>query len=169
MAAVVFLTGRPGVGKSSIIERLISEARARRFSLTGFITPELRKDGRTGFAVRDIATGNERVFAATAKIPGAPKVSKYYIDLAAFESIAIPAMTGGADLRVIDEIGKMEMLSERFRTTLGLILQSDVPVVATLGMPFVSQFRKYGQVIEATPQNRAELHLRVLELIGLEQ
>lgn len=167
MAAVVFITGRPGIGKSSVIERLVRTAQKKGLSVAGFATPEIRKDSRTGFAVRDIATGKEGVFAITTTIRGAPRVSKYYVDVAAFESVAIPALSMAADLFIIDEIGKMELFSRRFRTAIESVLQSGRSIVATLGKSFVGQFKKYGQVIEVTPQNRENLHFRILELLGL--
>lgn len=163
----IFLTGRPGVGKSSVILKLIELAKKKGLKVAGFVTPEVRKGNeRFGFLVRNIASGKEGFLASTRTIIGAPRVSKYYVDLKLFEEIAIDAIEREADIYLIDEVGKMELFSEKFGDSLIKILNSNKNVVSTLGIPFITQFKKYGEVIEVTPENRECLHLQILKLLN---
>ncbi len=100
----------------------------------GFYTREVRVAGqRTGFELVTLA--GETDLLAT-KSPGitfsteAP-FGKYRVNLAASDMLAVPslyqAMTQG-QVVVIDEIGPMELLSEKFYQTVKEIL--DLPVLA---------------------------------------
>src|ERR1035438_5520221 len=70
------------------------------------------------------------------------------------------------DLIVIDEIGSMEMMSERFRTALLECLTSTKPVLATIraaSQPFSDQVKKFSdtQTIILTKSNYNQLKLHV--------
>lgn len=69
---------------------------------------------------------------------------------------------------MIDEIGKMECASERFRRALEDVLDAPVNVLVTMGMgrlPFFEAVRKhpYAEIITLTEHNRNVL---VAELCG---
>ena len=58
---IVAVTGHPGVGKTTLVERVLAAVPLR---AGGMITKEIRKVGRrVGFAVIDVATGEEGVLA----------------------------------------------------------------------------------------------------------
>lgn len=153
----VCLTGRPGVGKTTVILRVLKGFKGR---AGGFITLEVREGKqRVGFKVMDLQ-GKEALMAHLA-FPG-PKVGKYGVKVEAFEKVALPALQGaieGADLIVVDEIGKMELLSEGFRTLIHEALRADKPLLGTLSIakdPFLEEIRRMPGVslIEVTPANR---------------
>ena len=87
--------------------------------LAGFTTSDIRRGGRrTGFTITGIG-GLERTLAVRDG-PG-PRVGSYGVDVAAFEEVALLELQNGLELGytlVIDEIGKMELLSEAFRSLL---------------------------------------------------
>jgi len=110
----IAITGRPGVGKTTLIERVLDRLPV---SAGGMLTVEIRKCGhRVGFAIRDIATGETGVLAHVHHRDG-PKVGRYTVDLASVRETGIGAIDRAiesAGLVVIDEIGPMELASPAF-------------------------------------------------------
>jgi len=99
--------------------------------VAGLFTEEIRdRGGRVGFGIE--ALGGESGILAHVDIAGPPRVGKYGVDLETFERIAIPALSATARVRVIDELGKMELASERFREAISALFDEHVPVVATV-------------------------------------
>ena len=114
--ARVLIDGPPTSGKSTLAVRTVEILRERGEQLFGFTTSEIRRGGRrTGFTVTGVASGLERVLALRG-VDG-PKVGTYGVDVEAFEEVALIEITSGLDLGgtlVIDEVGKMELLSPAF-------------------------------------------------------
>ncbi|CAG2178226.1 unnamed protein product, partial [Oppiella nova] len=142
----ILITGPPGSGKTTLTTRvaqLIQDKHSHRFVCKGFYTQEVRSANgqRIGFDVIDIANpSNRRQLARVVdnhRTVG-PKVGKYSVDLAAFESIAIPAMTVSPEeiqrldesrkelVIIIDEIGKMEAFSDQFCDGVKRLFDSEV-------------------------------------------
>jgi len=131
--ARVLLTGSPGCGKTTLAGRVVDVLRTRGELLAGFLTAEITRGGRrTGFTIRGVG-GLERTLAVRGG-PG-PKIGAYGVDLAAFEEVALLELENGLELGrtlIVDEIGKMELLSEAFRELIPRIF--DAPcVLATIG------------------------------------
>ena len=136
MAAVFLLTGPPGVGKTTLIRQLL-----RRLDVPagGFFTAEIREGRqRVGFAIEDLA-GRRGVLAralgegdrhAAGNPTAGPRVGRYRVDMAALDEVGVAAieraMSGDrrARLLVIDEIGKMEACSARFRAAVEQALET---------------------------------------------
>ncbi len=173
----VLVKGSPGSGKTTLVRAVAEHLAGLGFKVAGFVTEEIR-EGRTrcGFRIRDLE-GGEAVLAHVDLRDG-PRVGKYVVDLAALEAVALRAMErarGGADLVVIDEIGKMESLSAAFRERVVELLDLPRPLLATIpagDLPFVSLLtgRTDVCVFEIDRQNRdrmkgvVEEHL--LEILG---
>lgn len=131
MARIHLITGAPGVGKTSLLLSLLKTLPGKK---GGFYTREIREGRqRVGFQVTDLA-GPEGVLAHV-RFAGPPRVGRYGVDLKIFEAIGIQAVIRAlqeADLVVIDEIGKMELYSPLFETTLFKVLEGPRPLLATI-------------------------------------
>jgi nucleoside-triphosphatase len=68
------------------------------------------------------------------EVRGPPRVGRYGVDLATFERVALRAFADVASgsVVVIDELGKMELFSERFRAAVLELFGAPVPVAATV-------------------------------------
>ena len=169
----VLITGKPGVGKSTLVRRLIELARSKGFKVGGLSTPEMRVGGRrVGFKLVDIATGDEGVLAKIG-IRG-PMVSKYGVNLNDLRRVGVGAIKRAmmeSDLIIIDEIGKMELFSEEFKQAVVEALNSEKPVVATIGKllrdPFVKEIlsRKDVLLFEITVRNRDEILYEISRVV----
>jgi len=147
----IFITGRPGSGKSTALKEVVGALKAKRRRIGGILTPEMRgEDGkRAGFLVVDIASGRSGWLARAE--PGSPSVGRYRVLVEEFEEVAIPAIeraVGESDVIVIDEIGRMEWLSGRFRQAVARALESGKPVIAVVGEKLAGEFRGKGEVVE---------------------
>jgi nucleoside-triphosphatase len=138
MGRAIFLTGLPGSGKTTAIRTIVSRLSIR---TGGFYTEEIRKGGkREGFKM--ITLDGQEGILAHINIRGTPRISKYGVDLACIERLAVgslqSAMREGA-LVVIDEIGPMEILSHAFQRVVMEVLESEVDILGSIvkrSMPF---------------------------------
>ena len=71
---------------------------------------------------------------ANVEIKGPHRVGKYGVDLFGFEQFleSLRLLESLPCLAIVDEIGKMECLSEKFRELVTALLNAPVPVVATI-------------------------------------
>lgn len=126
----ILVTGRPGCGKSTLIERVVAALDA---PVSGFFTREIREGGnRVGFSVETF-DGRRGVLAHVHSISRI-RVGRYGVDIEAFEKIAIPSLLplSAETLTVIDEIGRMECFSSPFRDAVLKALDSPGPVLASI-------------------------------------
>lgn len=162
---LLLLTGRPGVGKTTVIRRVAERSGETR--LRGFYTEEVGEHGeRKGFRLLGF-DGGDRIIAHI-NFPKAHRVGKYGVDLTAIDDAAsLLAHDPTAPFYVVDEIGKMECLSARFVTAVRKLLAGDVPVVATVGLHgggFIAEVKCLKQCLlwEVTQDNRDKLPSCVL-------
>jgi nucleoside-triphosphatase len=158
----LLLTGPPGVGKTTLVMRVLANLPPG--AACGFVTRELRQGGRrVGFAAETLA--GESCVLAHVDVRSPYRVGRYRVDLTAFESLILPAIDptrAGAPLIVIDEIGKMECFSAHFRKSVVAAMESDRAVLATIalrGDSFVESLKARSDVtlLHMTPHNRDEL------------
>jgi nucleoside-triphosphatase THEP1 len=135
MTKNILLTGRPRVGKSTLIQRVVERLRQEgRRAIGGFYTAEMSRHGeRVGFSINTLDGRVGRL--AEVGLESRYRLGRYGIDMDAFEGLALPALeeairAGG--LIVIDEIGYMELKSRRFRELVVQALDSPAPVLATI-------------------------------------
>jgi nucleoside-triphosphatase len=160
------ITGPPGSGKTSVIERTMSILRERGLRAGGIYCPEIRERGvRVGFKIIDIMTDEERILAHVNQSTG-PQVSKYRVNVANVDELselAINRALDGADFLVIDEIAPMEIDSEGFKRAVLAALDSPKPVLAVIHQRTMTGFicnikaREDVQIFEVTQGTRAGL------------
>jgi nucleoside-triphosphatase len=159
-AVRLLIEARPGAGKTTAIARLSEILRDAGVPITGFLTKEMRESGRrVGFEIETFA--GERGVLARVDIKGSPRVSRYGVDLEEFERLALPALEGKG-VALIDELGKMELASERFTEAVRELLESAAPIVATVHTarhPFTDELKRTAGVstVRLTAANRDRL------------
>jgi nucleoside-triphosphatase len=130
--------------------------------LAGFLTEEIR-EGRTRVGFRIETFAGDRDVLAHVDLTGPPRVGKYGVDLEAFERLALPALEpppGG--VTIVDELGKMELASARFRAAVTGLLDRDAPLVATVQAsrhPFADELKRRPgvELVRLTRANRDDL------------
>ena len=166
----LLVTGRPGSGKTTVIGQVV--ASLPRGAATGFFTRELRERGtRRGFEVETL-DGRAAVLADVAG--EGPRIGRYRVRLHELERIGVPALAlrGGVRLIVVDEIGRMECLSQPFCDAVRQALDSPIPVLGTIarqGDGFIAAVRRRSDVtiMEVTAENRDRLPATILATLGL--
>lgn len=166
MSQAILLTGRPGCGKTTVIQRVVARLERPAF---GFYTQEIRQGGhRVGFEI--VTLDGQRGVLAHVGIRSQVRLGKYGLDLAALDELAVGAIESALQthaLAVIDEIGPMEIASPRFRDAVLRALESPAPVLGTIAhknTPFLAALKRRPQVtlVEVTSQNRDALPDRIL-------
>lgn len=131
MTKNILITGRPGIGKTTLVKRLVERLGIRP---RGFYTEEIRLGSeRKGFSIKTFS-GKEGILAH-ADLRSPHRVGRYGVDIKAFEDIALPELEDaikGEKLVVVDEIGKMELFSERFRSLIIRALESPTPLLGVI-------------------------------------
>ncbi|XP_042857134.1 cancer-related nucleoside-triphosphatase homolog [Penaeus japonicus] len=138
----VAITGPPGVGKTTLVQKIVKILQDAGLPCSGFYTQEVRQGGkRIGF---DVVTldGKTGILSRVKSQDGNRRecrVGQYVVDVPAFESLALPLLrtqTSSPQILVLDEIGKMEMFSQGFVTNVQRILaQPGTTVLATIPIP----------------------------------
>jgi nucleoside-triphosphatase len=166
----LLLTGKPGTGKTALIKEALARTGIR---AGGFYTEEIRTAGvREGFRIVTL-DGQDAVLAhVNASSPH--QVSKYKVCTSALDRIGVSALERAlqqSDLIVIDEIGKMELLSLKFQNALKEIIISGKKVLGTIMLnphPFADQIklRPEVEVLPVDRDNRSKVMKRILDWLS---
>lgn len=158
----ILVTGRPGVGKTTVAMRAVARLRDAGLVVGGFYTEEVRdaRGRRLGFDIVLLAGG--RAPLARVGRDAAVTVGRYGVDVDAVARHAIPAMAAEADVVVVDEIAPMELACPGFADTVTALLERPLGVLATVhrrGGGFVGSLKARDdvEVVEVTPANRDDL------------
>uniref|UniRef100_A0A8D0E9A6 Nucleoside-triphosphatase, cancer-related n=1 Tax=Salvator merianae TaxID=96440 RepID=A0A8D0E9A6_SALMN len=174
MAKHVFLTGPPGVGKTTLIQKVTEVLKSSGVPIDGFYTEEVRERGRrVGFDVVTLDGRRgvlSRVGSGSSTARHEYRVGQYVVDLTSFEQLALPLLRnvdhGSSALRkicIIDEIGKMELFSQSFIQAVRQILSGSgtvilgtipIPKGKPLGLVEEIRSRKEVKVFNITKENR---------------
>jgi len=132
---VLLITGSPGVGKTTVLLRTADMLKTKGFSVGGMVSREVRSCGaRVGFEVSDLYTGKTGWLAHINQKYG-PKVGKYRVNLNDLDSVGVQAVQKAnekLDIVAVDEVGPMELFSEKFRTAVQNAVEGRKPVITTV-------------------------------------
>ena len=166
MKRALLLTGQPGTGKTALIKEALAGAKVNR---GGFYTEEIRTGGiRQGFRI--VTLDGQEVILAHVGISSPYQVSKYKVDTDSLDRVGVSALhraLNESDLIVIDEIGKMELLSPRFREAVTQAINSGKKVLGTIMLnphPVADEIKRHPEVetLLVTRDNRTEIMKKIL-------
>jgi len=153
----VLITGRPGIGKTTVVRKAISRLSG---FCGGFYTEEIREGGkRVGFRIQalDGRTGILAHRRGKGTFFVKDKKTEYMINLKDLDDVASDALekaVASSGIVVVDEIGHMELFSDRFKAAVLKVFESEKPVLATIS--------KYGGDFEESLKLREDV--KVLEI-----
>lgn len=183
----VLLTGPPGIGKTTVCKKLVSMIEEKNYKFNGFYTEEVRgQDGnRIGFDIVLVKNREERTILArienviTHSQYSKYKVGNYHVFRNNFEVAVLPIFNSNADILIIDEIGKMELFSQKFQdeivklffgTSNKSFVIATIPQVHKVPPRYLSLFQKFHKderckIITVNRQNRNNLPEEIFPLI----
>ncbi|MBN1287319.1 MAG: AAA family ATPase [Anaerolineae bacterium] len=154
MTNVTLLTGYPGVGKTTVIHKIVEmlgEGEAG-----GFYTREVRdaRSRRTGFEIVTLAGAASPLASKIETFRQTVRFKNYRVNLEALETVAVPALQAAqraGRIIVIDEIGPMEICSKQFCDTVRDILDDEsARVIGTV----VRRPHRFADAVKAHPRVR---------------
>lgn len=170
MASVFLLTGRPGTGKTTIIREALSVIQVKK---GGFYTQEIKEQGiRIGFSINTI-DGRKSILSHI-DFPKNKRVGKYGVSIENLDNTGVMSVEkaiADSDLVVIDEIGKMELLSSRFRKAVLNALESNKCILGSIMLasnPFADDIKRHRSVrlFTVTSDNRERVLQDLIQCIN---
>ncbi|MEM2119133.1 MAG: NTPase [Candidatus Bathyarchaeia archaeon] len=164
---LLLLTGQPGVGKTTLLMKVVNALKHSGYSVGGMISREVRERGvRVGFELLDLNSGN-RCWLAHVKQPDGPRIGKYRVNLRGFEKMGVSSIVEAVEkmeVVVVDEVGPMELFSEKFKEAVWKAVESGKLVVSVVHWKSSDRLvdeikaRADAEVFEVTLENRQNLH-----------
>ncbi len=135
MKHVFLITGPPGIGKTTLLLETVNLLKKRGIKVGGMLSHEVRENGnRVGFEIVDLGSGKRGWLARVNQQTG-PQIGKYRVNLRDLENVgaeAIAAAVNKCEIVAIDEIGPMELFSQKFRNAVKNALQSSMTTIAVV-------------------------------------
>jgi len=165
----IFITGKPGCGKTTLIMKILRELK---LDAGGFYTQEIREEKiRKGFKIITL-DGKEGILAHV-NLKSPYKVSKYKVNLKDLEQIGVKSILEAVKenkLIVIDEVGRMELCSEKFKKAVKTTLGSKNKVLGTMKMTpdrFTNEIRKRKdtKIFYLTKESRVKIKEKIITLL----
>lgn len=172
----ILLTGDQGCGKTTVVKEVIELLHIQGVGIRGFFT-EPTNASEVGYNV--VTMSGIRVTFAHVDLRRGPYVGAYHVDIDAFEEAALGQLhapgrrTDRLDqVVVIDEVGPLQCLSDRFLDRVTQLLESPAWVLATVplsGGPFIEFLHSWARdrIIRVTPDNRDKLPDRIVDALLL--
>jgi nucleoside-triphosphatase len=172
MGKSLLLTGDPGIGKTTIIRKVIESLGDR---AGGFYTEEIKgPGGRHGIKLVTLR-GKEAVLAhKDLKAQRYPRVGRYGVDNSAMESVGVKALEKAIRqnrIVIVDGIGMMELYSRKFLDVVMGGILGDAHIVGTIMMKShpesdVFKYLSQAEIWEVDRRNRNTMPERVLTWIN---
>src|SRR3989304_1322139 len=132
---VLLLTGTPGIGKTTVLMKTVNALKERGYTVGGMISREVSEGNtRVGFQILDISSSRRGRLAHVNQKNG-PQVGRYRVNIEDLNTVGAQAIIDAVekcDVIAIDEIGPMELFSERFKEAVRKALESRKLVIAVV-------------------------------------
>jgi nucleoside-triphosphatase THEP1 len=166
MSKNVFITGIPGVGKTTLVKKLAHDLSM--LVIKGFYKEKIIEDDSIrGFRV--VSFDYQEQILAHLFIEGPNKIDGFGVNIEGFEKFILPQIQNIdiVDLFIFDEIGKMECMSDSFCSGFEKIIESNTPVIATYSHHSAFKFnvlkkRKDTTFLQMTSKNRDNIWKQIL-------
>jgi len=164
----LLLTGVPGVGKSTLINKLLNRlAPQLKRSVGGYYTTRTVTDSSRVFYLNDHRTGEQIRMASW-------QDGKLDVNYSAFDDFGVRSLSSALeinDIIVLDELGRFEEPCETFKSSVHAVLSSDKMVLGVLKVcdsPFIDSIKARDDVTvyTVTEQNRDAAFSELLKLIA---
>jgi nucleoside-triphosphatase len=169
----ILITGKPGVGKTILLNKLKESLEQTGYVIGGVSSPEILKNNkRIGFSLINLMN-KKRGILSHVKCHG-PRVGRYKInlkDLNEIGAVAIEEAIMNADYIFIDEIAPMELYSKKFCQATNTAFTSEKPVIAVIHKksknPFINEIknRKDVLIFEINLKNRNIIFKELLNIL----
>lgn len=164
---LLLLTGSPGVGKTTLLLRVVEALRARGYSVGGMVSREVRSCGaRVGFELLDLSS-LKRGWLAHVNGKVGPSIGRYHVNLDDLEGLGVQAIVNAVDrcnIVAIDEVGPMELFSDKFKEAVAKAVESKKLVVSVVHWKSRNMLveemkgREDAEMYTVTCENRGSLH-----------
>ena len=165
-----FVTGPPGIGKTTAVRRAVALLEEQGLAPGGFTTGELREAGRrVGFFVEDVLTGERAPLAELGH--GEPRVGRYRLveKGLGLARRALEEALLRAEVLVIDEVGPMELKDPGLRGAIAAALESEKPGIGSVHQrsqdPLAHRVRSGCRVLEMSRENRERAPAWLAEVV----
>lgn len=132
MGKSYLLTGEPGIGKTTTLKKIVFDIGISRCG--GFYTEEIRSSGsRTGFRV--VTLDGQEGTIAHVNYSSRIHVGRYGVDIKTLESVGIVAIYEAMEHKeivVVDEIGPMQLYSNKFKQAILDAVKNEHPLLGTI-------------------------------------
>lgn len=169
---ILLLTGNPGVGKTTVLTKTVDALKAEGYTVGGMISREARENGtRVGFEIHDLNSGR-RGWLAHVNQKSGPQIGRYHVNIEDLNGIGAQAIftaVENCDVIAIDEIGPMELFSEKFKEATRKALESSKLVMAIVHWKAQDRLivearkREDAELITVTYENREKLREAIVE------
>jgi nucleoside-triphosphatase len=173
---VLLITGAPGVGKTTVLINAVEALKAEGVSVGGMISREAREgNARVGFEILDLTSG-KRGWLANVNQKNGPQVGKYRVNLQDVENIGAKAVMEAVEkcsVVAIDEIGPMELYSQKFKQAVKQALLDQKPALAVVHAkakdPLIQEVRERedAEIFIVTLANREALPEKLRKQVQL--
>lgn len=172
----ILITGPPGIGKTTLLEKIKNKIKDNGFSIGGMYCLEIKENSkRTGFNIIDIASLRKGILASIHNTKG-PSVGRYRVNLDEINDVGVLALKNAletSDYIFIDEIAPMELASSSFSQAAWEVMGSQKPVIAVIQQrsnhPFILKVksRKDVMIFNLTTENKDYVLGTIMGLLGL--
>ena len=175
MIRVLLVTGPPCVGKTTVLTKIVNMLRQRGFNVSGMLSREVRENGvRVGFEIQDLVSERRGRLAHINQQSG-PQVGRYHVNLADLDAVGVHAIMDAVencDIVAIDEVGPIELFSQKFKDAIETALKSAKTIVAVVHWKAKGRLinkmktREDAEIFTVTSDNRDTLDRIISEKIN---